>query len=143
MTIWVLVADNSRARLFSTPYSNGELEEEQDFVHTDARLHEQDLTSDLPGRAFDRQGDARHAMEQRVDPKDGQAIAFARQLIAYLEDGRIKQRFDRLYIVAPPALLGLLRDRYRHLAPLVAGELGKHLTQCAPKELRGHLPAHL
>ena len=143
MTIWVLVADNSRARLFSTPYSNGALVEEEDFVHTDSRLHEQALTSDLPGRAFDRQGSARHAMEQRVDPKDGQAIAFAGQLIDHLEDGRVNQRFDRLYIVAPPALLGLLRERYGHLAPMVAGELDKHLTGCTPKELRGHLPAHL
>ncbi len=143
MTIWVLVADNSRARLFSTDFSSGELEEQENFVHTDSRLHDRDLTSDLPGRAFDRFGGARHAMEQRLDPKDGQAAAFAQQLTAYLEDGRVKHRFDKLYVVAPPSLLGLLRDRYEHLGPMVAGELGKHLTQCTPKELRGHLPAHL
>ena len=143
MTIWVLVADNSRARLFSTDFNNGELEEEESFVHTESRLHDHDLTSDLPGRAFDRFGGARHAMEQRLDPKDGQAVDFAKQLIAYLEDGRVKHRFDKLYVVAPPMLLGLLRDCYGHLAPLVAGEFGKHLTQCTPKELRGHLPAYL
>jgi protein required for attachment to host cells len=143
MTIWVLVADNSRARLLSTPFQNGELEEKESFVHTDSRLHDRDLTSDLPGRAFDSLGGARHAMEQRVDPKDAQAIDFAQQLITYLEDGRVHHRFDRLYVVAPPAMLGLLRDRYGHLGPMVAGELGKHLTQCTPKELRGHLPTHL
>lgn len=143
MTIWVLVADNSRGRLFTTDFSSGELEEQESFVHPDSRLHDREITGDLPGRAFDRFGGARHAMEQRLDPKDGQAIRFAEQLIAYLEDGRVNHRFDKLYVVAPPTLLGLLRDRYGHLATMVAGEFGKHLTQCTPKELRGHLPARL
>jgi protein required for attachment to host cells len=143
MNIWVLVADNSRARLFSTPFNNGELEERESFVHPDSRLHDRDLTSDLPGRAFDRLGGARHAMEQRIDPKHVQAIDFAQQLIAYLEDGRVHHRFDRLYVVAPPTLLGLLRDRYGHLGPMVAGELAKDLSLCTPKELSSHLPERL
>lgn len=143
MTIWVLVADNSRARLFSTDSRHGALQELQSFVHPDARLHDRELTSDLPGRALGGSGGARHAMEQRVDPKDAQAIRFAEQLIAHLEDGRVHRRFDRLYVIAPPMLLGLLRDRYGHLAPMIAGEIDKHLTQCTPQELGKHLPAHL
>jgi protein required for attachment to host cells len=143
MAIWVLVADNSRAHLFSAQSGNGALAEVESFVHAESRLHDRDLTSDLPGRAFDSLGGGRHAMEQRVDPKDEQAIRFAEELIAHLEDGRVHHRYDRLYVAAPPALLGMLRERYGQIAPLVAGEVDKHLTQCTPDELRAHLPDRL
>ena len=143
MSIWVLVADNSRARVFSARSSNSALEEVDGFVHAASRLHDRDLTSDLPGRAFDSLGGGRHAMEQRVDPKDEQAIRFAEQLTAYLEDGRVHHRYDKLYVVAPPAFLGILRDHYGHIAPLVSTEIDKHLTQCTPAELRQHLPERL
>jgi len=143
MAIWILVADNSRARLLSASRSNGILEEEQSFVHSESRLHDRDLTSDLPGRDFDSTGEGRHAMEQQVDPKAEEAIRFAEQLIDHLEAGRVTQRFDKLYVIAPPHLLGLLRERYGHLAPMVAGEIGRHLTQCTPAEVRTHLPEHL
>ena len=143
MTIWVLTADASRARLFATKSSNSALEELESFAHAESRLHDRDLTSDLPGRAFDSHGSGRHAMEQRVDPKDEQAIRFAAKLTAYLEDGRVKHRYDRLYVAAPPAFLGVLRDHYGQIAPLVAGEIDKHLTQCTPAELRAYLPLSL
>jgi protein required for attachment to host cells len=143
MVIWILAADTSRARLFSTKSSSSALEEVDSFVHAASRLHDRDLTSDLPGRSFDSLGGGRHAMEQRVDPKDEQAVRFAEHLVAYLEDGRVNHRFDKLYVAAPPAFLGMLRDRYGRIAPMVAGEIVKHLTQCSPTELRTHLPEHL
>lgn len=142
MNIWVLTADASRAKLFSTKSSSDTLREVESFVHGESRLHDRDLTSDLPGRAYDSQG-GRHAMEQRVDPKDAQAIRFAERLAAYLEDGRVHHRYDKLYVAAPPAFLGMLRDHFGPVAPLVAGELDKHLTQCTPAELRTYLPLSL
>ena len=44
---WIVVADSSRARIFS---KNGRtpLREEAGFIHPESRLHEQDLTSDAP-----------------------------------------------------------------------------------------------
>jgi protein required for attachment to host cells len=143
MAIWILAADKSRAKLFSTKSSSSALDDVDSFVHAASRLHDRDLTSDLPGRAFDSIGGGRHAMEQRVDPKDEQAIRFAEQLAAYLEEGRVNHRYDRLYVAAPPDFLGVLRDHYGQIAPLVAGEIDKHLTQCTPAELRTHLPEHL
>lgn len=143
MSIWVLVADTGRARLFSTDFGNGELKEMEDFVHTDARRHARELTSDLPGRAFDRFGGGRHAVEQQVDVKQTEAIRFAEQLIGHLERGRVQHRFERLYIVAAPVMLGLLRERYGQLAPMIAGEIDRHLSQCPAEELRTHLPRSL
>ena len=48
-----VVADRSRARLFSVATPKGPLEELEDLVHPEARAHERDLTSDRPGRSND------------------------------------------------------------------------------------------
>ena len=46
MTIWVLVADNSRARIFSAEKPASDLQEIRDLTHPEARLHEGDLVTD-------------------------------------------------------------------------------------------------
>ena len=49
MTTWVLVADNSRARIFSSDKPASVLQEIQDLTHPEARLHEGDLVTDRGG----------------------------------------------------------------------------------------------
>lgn len=144
MSIWVLVADSSIAHVYSAETPVSDLEEVTSLEHPEGRLHDRDLTSDLPARSFDSVGGGRHAMEQPVDPKRAEAIRFAQKIAAYLEDGRIHGRFTKLYVVAAPAFLGLLRDQYSaSLAHLVTGEIGKRLTQCRAREVRAHLPKRL
>ncbi len=77
---WVLVADNSRARIFLAETRNGPLLEIEALAHPESRLHAQELTSDLPGRAFDSGGQGRHAMELEVEPKQHEVHAFAKQI---------------------------------------------------------------
>ena len=48
---WLIIADNSKARFFSMESRTGPIEETKSIVHTEAPLHEQSMTSDLPGRA--------------------------------------------------------------------------------------------
>ena len=62
----------------------------------------------------------------------------------HLESARTEGRFQRLFVVAPPAFLGLLRDHFSHaLGTLVTGEVNKNLVQLAPDELRHQLPVRL
>ncbi len=48
---WLVVADNSRARIFSVDSRMGPIQEIESIEHAEARLHEQNMTSDLPGRS--------------------------------------------------------------------------------------------
>jgi protein required for attachment to host cells len=142
--IWVLVADKSHAKLYSGKGRSGELSFEQSWDHAASRSHEQALTSDLPGRAFDRMGDARHAMGQPVGPKDHEAQVFAHELITEMEKGRTGNRFSSLYLVAPPEFLGLLRKQSgAALQKVIAGEVGKSLTAEDAGTVRSHLPGML
>ncbi len=46
MSICVIVADSGRARLLHAGSGLGALQEEQDFIHSQSRLREQDLVTD-------------------------------------------------------------------------------------------------
>ncbi|MCW8855424.1 MAG: host attachment protein, partial [Gammaproteobacteria bacterium] len=49
-TTWVVVADSSRARIFTAETSTSALQEIETLAHPEGRLHEQALSSDLPGK---------------------------------------------------------------------------------------------
>lgn len=141
---WILVADKSHAKLYTMNGRVGALTHRQDWDHEASRKHEQELTSDLPGRAFDRMGDARHAMGQPVDPKDHEAEVFARELMTEMDRGRVANEFAHLYLVAPPEFLGLLRKQCNStLQHLVLAEVGKNLVTADSVTVREHLPGML
>ena len=70
---WLIVADNSKARIFSVDSRMGPITEIESIVHTEARLHEQNMTSDLPGRGNGKKG-AGHAYQDEISPKDQENI---------------------------------------------------------------------
>lgn len=141
---WVLAANSSHAQVFSAEKTTGPLDEVAEFDHPEARVHEQELTSDLPGRAFDSGGEGRHAMGQPVEPKRQEAINFAIKLTDFLEAARIEGKFQKLYIIAAPAFLGLLRERFSSaLTAMVAQEINKNLVNLRAREIRGYLPERL
>ena len=142
---WVVVADSSRARIFKAETPLGPLHELETLAHPEGRLHTQDLTSDLPGRAFDTTGEGgRHAMEQQVDPKEREALKFARQISEYLEAAQDESKFHKLVIVAAPRFLGHLRQCLStRLNGLIAHEIDKNLTQQTAEDIRRHLPERL
>lgn len=141
---WVVVTDSTRARILKADNAVGPLSEIETLVHPESRLHERDLISDAPGRAFDRAGQGRHAMGQQVSPKEHEVEAFVRQVAERLEQAREQGQLEQLILVAPPAVLGKLRKALTHeLARLVTLEVDKNLTRLGPQEIRGHLPERL
>ena len=144
-TTWVVIADSSRARLFKAESALGPLQELAALAHPEARLHVQELTSDLPGRAFDSNGQGgRHAMEQAVDPKENEALKFARQIADYLETAQSESKFNKLVLTAAPKFLGYLRQYLSaRVAVLVSQEIDKDLVQHPAQDIRRHLPERL
>lgn len=142
--IWVLAADGRRARIFECPTRRGELREIHDLVRPEARLRTRELTSDAPGRSFDGLGAGRHGMDPRHDPKEHNLERFAAEIGELLERGRQEGSFDRLYLVAQPRLLGLLRRTLGETTrKLVAGEVTRGLCDRSPETIRAHLPEFL
>ena len=135
---WVLVADSSRAKVFEAKSAIGELEEVAAFEHPEAREHNYELTSDLPGRT------GHNSMDRKFTPKDHEAEQFAKELCRHLDLGASTRSFEHLVLVAPPAFLGRLRTGLSEpTRKRVTAELNKDLTQLDVSEIRTHLPDRL
>ena len=136
----VVVAESSRARIFEMQNPNSPLTEVRDMVHPESRAHAQDLTSDLPGRTFDRRGQGRHAMEVPMDVKEQESILFAEQLADFINAECSDRKADRLYIAAAPHFLGLLRKKLGEEAKRhIVRQIDKNLVTLAEAEIRRHL----
>jgi protein required for attachment to host cells len=141
--IWVVVADSSRARIFSAEKPASQLVEIETLAHPQARLHESDLVSDRSGR--DRNpGSMSHGMGNEAETKNEESIRFAIQVNETLDSGRNRGKFGKLYVIAAPEFLGTLRKhRSSPLEKLIAGEVAKNLAAHNMDEIRKNLPLHL
>lgn len=140
---WIVVADQGRARFFTTASPRGALLEVGALEHAAARERSRELTSDRPGRSFDSAGTGRHAMSSPVEPRKQEAIRFARQIADYLHKAYNEGRCDELLLVAGPEFLGLLREQLGSAIGFRINELEKNLGQYDPQEIRTHLPERL
>jgi len=142
--IWIVVADEAKARVLSTSKSTDPLVEVESLSSPEAYDHEQDLVSDKPGRGNDGSGQGRHAMEEKASHKEQYAIRFVKQLCDFLEKSRQTKAYTNLIIVAAPHTLGLLRKELsKSVTELVSLEIDKDLTMMDSQAIREHLPQYL
>jgi len=140
---WILVADTTRARIFTADTPSSPLEEIEDLSHSKSRLHDREITSDLPGK-IKSVGGGGHAYEQPTDPKKYEAEEFAHSIAQHLEDAHNEGRFEQLLIIAGPTFLGLLRNNLPdQIKKLVRFELDKEITTLSAADIRQHLPQYL
>ena len=140
---WVVVADQSKARIFTVSDPHGALLELGGLEHPEAREREQALRSDRPGRSFDSKGGGRHAMGEKVEPGKQESIRFAKQVTDHVQAAHNEGRCNRVLLVAGPSFLGLLRGNLKTLSGMEISELEKNLGQYDALEIRKHLPKRL
>ena len=122
---WILVANDSEARLLESSDTK-EIQLLKKYAHPKGRIKEGEINADAPGRSFDSHGPQRHAMGHQVSPHRREEEIFAKELIDHLDEGFSQGRFFRLALVAPPHLLGTLREALpKHLKKLVTSETPK------------------
>jgi len=140
----VVVADSTRARIFTAENLRSPLDEIEVMAHTEGRLHDRDITSDLPGKSSGSDSSGGHAYGSKVDAKQHELIVFSKQVATYLDDARKANKLSRLLIVAAPSFLGELRS---HLSSetnnKIVFELNKNLTKQSADEISKHLPTSL
>ena len=138
---WVVVAESSRAKIFELDKKNSPLKELHGFAHTPSRTHEQQLTSDLPGRSQDSLGHGNHVMGTHTSAKEHETIEFAKIIGDLLDKARNSGKFDKLILMSPPAFLGTLRkslstETIKH----VVSEIDKNLVRHDTNDIQAHLP---
>ena len=139
-TIWVLVADAARARLFQVEQPQQVLSAALGQELIGSNLRSREIASDRPGRTFDSGGEGRHAKEPPTDPARHAQAEFAREVVQLLDEKRESRSFERLIVVAPPQFLGDLRAAMpQQLQASVAAEVAKDLSKLPLHDLQDHL----
>ena len=109
MSICVVVADGSRARILVAESGSSPLVDERDYIHSESRLREQDLVSDGSGSESDSGGFGKHSMGHEKAAHQKQAETFAHELSDEIDKLQRTHDLRRIYPVASPKFLGLLR----------------------------------
>ena len=126
---WVVVAESSRARIFSVESRTSPLKEVDDLINSASRLKGEELMSDDAGRSFDSHGQGgRHAMEPRTEPKETEVQHFAHDVGERLENARRVGDYNDLVIISSPGFLGKLKQS-------LGGVTQKHISQTINKNL--------
>jgi len=131
MATWVLVCDASRAKIFLATRREDDWKLLEDIKHPAGRETSQELhPSSPPGRMQVSRsvGARRSSMEPHTTPKDAEVERFAKHLASRLDAAIGQHLMDDFVLVAPPHLLGVLRQSF-------APETVKHLKNSVDKDL--------
>ena len=116
-TTWIVTGDAARARILQVTGRN-QLEEIASFDNPGARIAD----PEAPGAA-------EHETE-----------LFAKDIDRRLDHARARNRFDRLFLLATPKFLGLLRQNLsRETAKLVSDDIAQNLSWFDPREVERFL----
>ena len=128
----VIVADNARARIFTSDDVINHLLEQEAYVHPEARLKNRDLVGDAAGKTRDTHG----SLDPATSPKDHEAQNFAKLLAKHLKDMHSDQHFEQLILIAPPHFLGMLRKELpENLERLIEKTISKDLTTASVDDI--------
>ena len=139
--IRIVVADQAEAIFYDTPSLQAQPKEVAHISDPLAHQHNRDFSSDRPGRSYESFGSARHAIAGENDPRQQEAVRFAKRISRRLDTARRSDEFDELIVVAGPAFLGLMRaELSKPTRARVVHEIRKDLVHGSVEALRRHLP---
>jgi protein required for attachment to host cells len=140
-TVWVLVCDAARARLFDVHEDGTPWHLIERFEHEASRSRASELVGDHSGRGSPQGGSVHHnALAPASSPKEVEEGHFAHELATMLDQALRSKRFRRWVLVAPPRFLGMLRGEITHeLAKHLVTTVDKDLSRLAVHELAVHL----
>jgi protein required for attachment to host cells len=140
-THWFLIADSSRARLFSATERGRGLTEIASFANPEGRSQEGELASydsGISARAGPRSG------PQQPSASDHRIDVFAKELARYLEQARTEHRYAALYLIAGPEFLGRLRQNLgKEVENLVAATFDKDISWFETRDIERYIEQKL
>ena len=139
--IRIVVADQAEAIFYDLGSLKAHPIEVGRISHPAAHLHDRDFSSDRPGRSYESVGGARHAIERENDPRQREAVKFAKEIATRLDMDRRKKEYDQLIVVAGAPFRSLVRaELSRDTTACIVHEVPKDLVHSPVEVLREHLP---
>ena len=110
-TIWFVLADGGRTRILqrrSSDHRHFEVVIDEKSAEVQTPGH--DLVSDRPGRSYERASPSRHAVDGKADPHEAAKLRFEVAIAELVNRAAAQGLFDTLVLVAPPRVLGDIRQ---------------------------------
>jgi protein required for attachment to host cells len=136
-TTWIVSCDSSRARVLQVT-GRDRLEEIEDLVNPAARMHDRELRTDSHPRYNGHGGVGKAGSaptggpgndREEMTAAEVETEKFAKQIGRHLEKARMEHRYDRLFLLAPPRFLGMIRKELgKEVEKLVVDEIDKDLS---------------
>lgn len=127
-TTWILVADSSRARIFSRDRDEDGFHEVQDFANPAGHARDSDLETDNLGRFRSKgEGQPGSTAEPATDPVEHEIEMFSKSLGDFLDKACAEHRYEKLRVIAAPRFLGHIR---KHLG----NSTRQHVEDEIPKD---------
>jgi protein required for attachment to host cells len=138
MKVRIVVADERQATFYDASKPDGPLLQQGEIQNDTASLKDQDLETDRPGR---RAGGGHHDVDGERSTKRHELTLFARKVAQRIDHDRMAKAFDKLVIVAPPKVLGLLRQSLpTPVQNFIAAEVPKDLLHRGADAIRDAVP---
>jgi protein required for attachment to host cells len=138
--IWVINTNSNLCRIYNYHKVPAQLTLLKELKHPEARAKNSAyLTSDKPGKYI--AGDSAHgSYSPHTDPKTVEIEKFSREIASELDHARKVNSFEKLIIITPPQMSGLLLNQLdKHVKERVTHKFQKDLLHLSEKELLDYL----
>lgn len=145
MNLRIVVTDEREASFFDTSRLVGPLTAKGSIQNGAAGLKDSDLETDRPGRRHNGSpGISRghsHGVDGERSTQRHDMELFAKTVAQRIDADRARHDFDKLLLIAPPKMLGLLRQLLStQTRAVVAAEVPKDLKHHDNKTILGMIP---
>jgi protein required for attachment to host cells len=151
MNVRIVVADERQANFFDASKPHAPLSARGSIYNETGGMRDTELETDRPGRRFGGTQGVRHGAGVQAGHHHGvdgersthqhELTLFAKEVAQRIDTGRINHEFNKLVLVAPPKMLGLLRQSLTDPSQaMLAAEIPKDLLQHGPEAVLNALP---
>jgi protein required for attachment to host cells len=143
-TTWILIANASEARLFQAIKTTRDMKLVDEFSHPASRQKVVNLITDNAGRYRNSNTSPKSRYEEATPPKEVEAERFAHKLASKLNEGRNRNLYRNIIIIAPSQFQGLLnRCCNVHVKNLITNTMDKDYTKLTAHKLLQQLDGKL
>lgn len=130
MNVRIVVADERLANFFDASKPRAPLVARGSIHNETGGMRDGELESDRPGRRFGGTSGHHHGVDGERSTQQHQLTLFAKEVAERIDDDRLNHEFDKLVLVAPPKMLGLLRQSLTGPSQgLLAAEIAKDILR--------------
>jgi protein required for attachment to host cells len=154
MNLRIIVADERQANFFDTTALNAPLSSQGSMHNPTAGRKDRELETDREGRRFGGTAGVKHAggaaqshhhgVDGERSTEQHELTLFAKEVAQRIEAGRVNHEFEKLVLVAPPKMLGLLRQSLPATSQaLLAASISKDILHQGPDAIREAVPSEV